>query len=202
MPLLLKDGLLDRLLEFDTWLLLKINSDWNNPFFDTVFPLWRQAQFWIPLYLFLFIYMLMNFGKRSWWWILCLILTAAISDQLSSNLIKEAVGRLRPCRNPDLLDHLRFFVNYCPKSGSFTSSHAVNHFASAVFIFITLKDYLKKWKWLFIFWAVSICYAQVYVGVHYPADVIGGGILGTLIGWGIAYVYHSNKKVALTSGLS
>jgi undecaprenyl-diphosphatase len=197
MPLLLKDGLLDKLLEFDTWLLLKINNSWTNPVFDTVFPFWRQSQTWIPLYFFLFIFITLNFGKRSWWWILALLLTASLADQISSNFIKEAIGRIRPCRNPDLASQIRFFVTYCPGSGSFTSSHAVNHWATAIFITSTLNQFFGKWKWLFIAWAAVVCYAQVYVGVHYPTDVIGGAVLGSLIGYGMSFIYKSQKRIGL-----
>jgi undecaprenyl-diphosphatase len=67
-------------------------------------------------------------------------------------------------------------------SGSFTSSHAANHFGLAMFSFLTLRPQIGKWAWLFFLWAAAIGYAQVYVGVHYPTDIIGGAVLGMLAG--------------------
>ncbi|MEY2901476.1 MAG: hypothetical protein RLY89_582, partial [Bacteroidota bacterium] len=78
---------------------------------------------------------------------------------------------------------VRLLLPNCGSGYSFTSSHATNHFAFAVFIFITMGQVLGKWKWAFLFWAGSVAYAQVYVGVHYPIDVLVGGLLGTLIGF-------------------
>ena len=111
-----------------------------------------------------------------------LILTASISDQISSNLVKSFVFRLRPCHNPELMDNIRVLVNYCPVSSSFTSSHACNHFAMASFIFITLRHTSRWWALVFL-WAFLVAYAQVYVGVHFPVDVTAGALLGCLIGF-------------------
>lgn len=187
---LLNGGLLDTLLEFDRWLLLKINRDWSNPLFDSIFPFWRHSDTWLPLYLFLFLFMTMNFGWRSIPWMLLLGVTAGICDQVSSSLVKDFFARVRPCRDEGLVGQLNLLLNYCPSSGSFTSSHATNHFGVAMFIYITLK---KVWGraglWFFV-WAASICYGQVYVGVHYPFDVIGGALLGSGIGYLMAVIFN------------
>jgi undecaprenyl-diphosphatase len=76
---------------------------------------------------------------------------------------------------------MRFLANYCPSSSSFTSSHACNHFAMAFFIYRTLRQTSPWWSLVFV-WAFMISYAQVYVGVHYPLDVICGAVVGSLIG--------------------
>ena len=198
--LLLANGLLEKLLEFDRWLLLKINNTWSNSFFDSIFPFWRHSDTWLPLYLFLFLFMIMNFGWRSLPWMLLLGITAGICDQVSSSFVKEFFGRVRPCRDEDLVNSLRLLLNRCPSSGSFTSSHAVNHFGAAMFIYITMRDVFKKAGLLFFAWAGSICYGQVYVGVHYPLDVIGGALLGCVLGYIMALIFNnqpwlSYKKV-------
>jgi undecaprenyl-diphosphatase len=77
---------------------------------------------------------------------------------------------------------IRFIINYCPKSSSFTSSHATTHFGQAMFYFITLR-HIGKWWMLAFGWAFAIVYTQVYVGVHYPSDVTCGALLGCIIGW-------------------
>ena len=189
--LLLKDGILQKLLEFDRWLLLKINNDWSGSFFDSVFPFWRHSDTWLPLYLFLFLFMTMNFGWRAVPWMLVLGITAGLCDQVSSNFVKDFFARVRPCRDESLVGHLRLLLNRCPTSGSFTSSHAVNHFGVAMFIYVTMKDVFGKAGLWFFVWAATICYGQVYVGVHYPFDVIGGAVLGCGMGYAMALIFNS-----------
>jgi membrane-associated phospholipid phosphatase len=187
--LLLTSGFLEKLLQFDRWLLLKINHDWANSLFDTLCPILRHSDTSLPLYLFLFLFMIINFGWRSLPWMIILGLTAGVCDQVSSFLIKDFFNRVRPCRDPSLAGKINFLVLYCPGSGSFTSSHATNHFGAAMFIYTTWSNLLRKWRWLFFVWAGVICYSQVYVGVHYPFDVIGGAILGCGIGYLMATLF-------------
>ncbi|PWT72684.1 MAG: hypothetical protein C5B59_15095 [Bacteroidetes bacterium] len=182
-------SLFQNVLDFDHWLFTKINQEWTNRFFDQIFPFLREAQLWIPFYLFLLVFITMNFGKKGWWWTLTLTMTAVLSDLLSSSLVKQVIFRYRPCRDPAMTDQVRLLVNYCPQSSSFTSSHACNHFAAAVFIFLTLKQTSRWWRLVFL-WAFSISYAQIYVGVHYPLDVLGGIILGCSLGYGMVLFYR------------
>jgi membrane-associated phospholipid phosphatase len=183
-------GFLHKILQGDYWLFSHINQRWTSPVLDNVFLFVREAEFWVPFYLFLLVFMTINFGKKGWLWSLYLIMTVIISDTISSHLIKDhLVHRLRPCGNPLWADTIRFLANYCPVSSSFTSSHACNHFAMAVFIYRTLRP-VSRWWALVLLWALIISYAQVYVGVHYPLDVICGGILGSLIGWLISLVFR------------
>ncbi|MES2005325.1 MAG: phosphatase PAP2 family protein [Bacteroidota bacterium] len=181
--------------QWDTQLFLKINTQWNSAFLDSVFPWWREANAWVPLYLFFVIFALQNFKQKAIPWILFVVLTLVITDQLSSTLIKNWVARPRPCRDEFLESQVRLILNNCSGGYSFPSSHATNHFGFAVFICITLKPILKKWRYLFLLWAATICYGQVYVGVHYPVDVLCGALLGSLIGYGTAVFY--NKKIGL-----
>ena len=118
-----------------------------------------------------------------------------MSDYVSSTLIKENFFRLRPCHDPVLSGNIRFLVAYCPQSSSFTSSHAVNHFAAAMFIFTTFKKSVSS-KWAFLFlWAAAISYAQVYVGVHFPFDILCGAVLGVILGYIPGAIF--NNKVGL-----
>jgi undecaprenyl-diphosphatase len=171
-----------QLIRFDHWLFHLINQVWINQAFDLVFTFARQAEIWIPFYLFLLVLAIVNFGRKGLWWSGTLIMTTIISDLCSSTLLKNAIFRLRPCRNPDLADQVRILVNYCPQSSSFTSSHACNHFAIAFFIFITLNQ-TGSWRWLLFLWAFLISYSQIYVGVHYPLDVLGGALVGSTVGY-------------------
>ena len=171
-----------KILQADYWLFSRINQDWTCTPLDNVFLFIREAELWVPFYLFLLVFATLNFRKKGWIWSLYLIMTVIISDLISSNLIKNhLVFRLRPCHNPLWEDSMRFLANYCPVGSSFTSSHACNHFAMAFFIYRTLRP-IGGWWALVLPWAFFISYAQVYVGVHYPLDVICGAIVGSGIG--------------------
>jgi undecaprenyl-diphosphatase len=180
---------LQHIIHFDYWLFSKINQQWTNPFLDLVLPFVREAEIWVPFYLFLIIFSVMNFGKKGWWWTLGFIMTAVISDLVSSSLIKGSIVRLRPCHEPLMAQTVRLLVTYCPGSSSFTSSHACNHFSVSMFIFLTLKKTSGWWRLVFA-WAALISYAQVYVGVHYPLDILGGAAVGCCIGYGMSIFFH------------
>jgi len=174
---------------FDKYLFLKINTVWTSPVLDSILPWWRDKNTWIPLYIFLALFAFINFGKKALPWFLFVLATAALMDQISSHFLKEYFDRVRPCNDVVMRLKERFLVRHRPQSGSFPSSHACNHFALGVFFLLTLKRYFGKWAWLFIFWAATICYAQIYVGVHYPTDIIAGAIIGSLVGGGMYLLF-------------
>ena len=173
--------MLDWLLRLDLRLFFRINNQWANSWFDALLPWIREPYLWAPLYLFLALFVTVNYKWKGFFWIVFFIVSFGIADQ-ASNFLKDTVGRIRPCRDPLLSQFVRVLVSYCPGSGSFTSNHAANHFALGTFCFITLKPAFQRFVWLFYVWAFVIGYAQVYVGVHYPLDIAGGALLGILIG--------------------
>lgn len=175
-------ALLDRLLDLDRGWFLKINTEWTGAAGDLIFPVLRYPKSWIPLYAFLLGYAVFRFRWKALPWILFAVICITLTDQVSSHILKGFFGRLRPCQQPGLKEMARLLVDHCPVNASFTSSHAVNHFGIATFFFFSLRPYFKGWSWAFFLWAASICYAQVYVGVHYPADVLCGALLGFLLG--------------------
>jgi membrane-associated phospholipid phosphatase len=191
---------LQHVLYFDYWLFTKINREWANPYFDNVLPFLRESEIWVPFYLFLLFFATLNFSKKGGWWCLTLIMTAIISDLISSSLIKQLIFRLRPCQDPLINQYVRVLVNYCPHSSSFTSSHACNHFSAAMFMFLTLKHTSKWWMLVFI-WAFAISYSQIYVGVHYPFDVIGGIVLGCSIGYGMSVFFRNKFGILSTNNI-
>ena len=174
-----------QLLSYDQHLFKIINNQWSNAFFDWLMPWLRNSNMWIPLYLFLVLLITINFRKTGWWWVVFAAGTAILTDFVSSSIIKntEFLFRLRPCNDSDIASWVNVLVGYRPQSSSFTSSHAANHFGIAMFLYLSLQPQFKKWPALFFFWAFSISFAQVYVGVHYPLDVICGGLIGILIGY-------------------
>jgi len=196
MVLLEGNSFFQKLLHADYWLMLKINRDWQSTIFDYVSLFIREASFWVPVYVFLLLFITLNFGKKGWWWALALIGLIALADSLSSHLIKEILFRPRPCRDEVMAQNIRFLAKTCGMNGSFTSSHATNHFAIASFLYLTLKKSSPFWILGFV-WAGMISYAQVYVGVHYPLDVIGGAILGTTLGYFTASLFNHQIGLGL-----
>jgi PAP2 superfamily. len=192
---ILSNSFLQSLKDWDTWLFLKINREWTNSFLDNFYPLYRDMNFWIPFYIFLLVFVIVNYGWKSWTFILAVIITVTITDQMSSNFFKNFVDRPRPCQDGFLMHYARLLLSRCPSSQSFTSSHATNHFGLAMFLFITLKNVWKKWSYLLFVWAATISYGQVYVGVHYPLDIICGALIGCLIGYLTASIY--TKKIGM-----
>ncbi len=188
--------MLDSLLQLDQDIFLAINKDLSNPFFDWLMPLLRNRYFWSPLYLFLVVFFTRNYKRQGWLLVLFFLATFALTDYTTSGVFKHLFERLRPCNNPALKAQVNMLVN-CGSGFSFPSSHAANHFALGVFLIVIFH---KRWKWIIplgLLWGLSISFAQVYVGVHYPLDVIAGSLLGCMIGYvtGILFrtLYFSKK---------
>lgn len=182
---------MQQLIHIDKVLFRLFNSQLTNSFFDWIMPWLRNSIVWAPLYLFMLLLIAINFKKQAFWIIVFGVITVALTDGISSKLIKPYFGRLRPCNDPDMMSMVRFLLDARPGNGSFTSSHAANHFGIAMYFYVVLKQYFGKWMLLFFVWAFFICYAQVYVGVHYPFDVLGGAVVGCLIGYLTAFMVNS-----------
>lgn len=182
--------MIESILEIDKFIFSIINGQWYNGFLDQLLPFIRNKYFWIPLYIFIISFVLLNFRKKGLWILLGLIIVVVLSDQISSSIIKPYFDRLRPCNDPSLLDSVRLLVN-CGGGKSFTSSHATNHFAVATFLGFVSRPYFYVVSILLLLWAAAISYAQVYVGVHFPLDIVCGGMLGIGIGF---IIYRLMKR--------
>lgn len=179
-----------RLEQWDQWLFMQINSRMANPLFDAVLPYFRDAVFWAPLYLFILAFIIINYGRRGWMWSLAFVCTVALADMTSARLIKEFVQRPRPCWDPEFFTNVRLLLKQCNHTYSFTSNHAANHIGLATFMSVTLRPAFGKWIYLIYVWALFVCYAQIYVGVHYPLDILGGAGVGTLAGLLTASIFN------------
>jgi membrane-associated phospholipid phosphatase len=194
---LLQSNLWLQLEKLDQWLFIKINSGSANPFFDSLMPFMRYPLNWAPLYLFLGAFALLNYKGKGAWWILFFICTIALTDMTGNHLFKQNFERMRPCRDPDFFYNVRLLVNHCSTGYSFISNHAANHFGLAAFFFLTTKPLLKRWAWIAFAWAVLIAYAQVYVGIHYPFDVMAGALLGLLLGTLTGTIFNKRYGFAI-----
>lgn len=176
------------LLTLDEQLFHWINTGWSNGFLDMIAPYWRHKLLWVPLYFFIVSFILINFKKMGIIMVLTIFLTGGISDVCSSHIIKKSVERLRPCNDPDVRPEM-ILRTRCGRGYSFTSSHATNHFAIATIVVLLLGG---TWKWIkapMYLWAATIAIGQVYVGVHYPVDILCGAILGYFCGRFGYYLY-------------
>ncbi|WP_129716605.1 phosphatase PAP2 family protein [Pedobacter sp. SYP-B3415] len=184
--------MIESIQQFDADLFLKIHRGWSNDFLDFFFPLVRNRYFWAPLYLFIIIFFIKEYKKTGYYLLGIFLLTFGLGDLTASRLIKPFVARLRPCNEPTLALDIIHRVP-CGSGYSFPSAHATNHFALAVFIICV---FYPKWKPILpigLAWAIMISLAQIYVGVHYPVDVMTGTLLGCSIGLLTARLFKTLK---------
>ena len=171
----------------DTELFLYLNGK-HNPFWDVIMDFFSGKWTWLPLYLIVLIYVIYKYKKKSILIILLLIITLVLSDQLS-NLIKYSVKRYRPTHNL-IISHLVHTVKgYVGGQYSFVSSHAANSFGFATSLGLILKNNFKYLLVIMLLWALIVSYSRIYLGVHYPLDVICGGMIGVFCGVIINLIY-------------
>jgi len=174
--------MLDQLIHIDKELFFFLNG-LNSAFFDFIMYWLSDKYIWIPLYL-LFIYWLIRYYKKKTIIILAFAgLLIFLTDFSSVQLFKNVFLRLRPCHDPDLQGLVHMVNDRCGGKYSFVSSHATNMFGLAVFMNRFLGKKMKYFSLLIFIWAALISYSRIYLGVHFPADVICGTLLGSLLGW-------------------
>jgi len=169
----------------DQNLYILINQNLSNGLLDIILIPLRHKLCSIPLYLFIASFIILHWKNKAWLVFLSIGVLIGLSDSISSQLIKKTIKRERPCHQAELTPVKRI---PCTNGYSFTSSHATNHMAQAMFYFLIFPFF--RWRWLFFLWAGLISLAQVYVGVHYPSDVLAGMTIGAIIGWMIFMAYH------------
>jgi Membrane-associated phospholipid phosphatase len=181
--------MIDQLVTWDQEAFLAINQGLSNVFFDWLMPVLRNPYTWAPLYLFIIVFCIRNYRNKGILIVLFILITFGIADALSSSVIKKSVKRIRPCNDIEFKEEVAVRVR-CGSGYSFTSSHATNHFAIST---VLIMVFYRRWKpilWLALLWATLVSIAQVYVGVHYPLDIIGGALLGSAIGYLTGLVFR------------
>lgn len=162
----------------DTTLFLFLNS-FHSPFWDTVMWHISGRPEWIPLYLTVTGWIIYKFRWKSILIISFAILLIILSDQLSVKLFKETFHRLRPCHNQQIRAVVHLVNNYCGGDYGFISNHASNSFALAAFTSIILRN--RTYTILIFAWALLVSCSRIYLGVHYPGDILGGALFGYLL---------------------
>jgi undecaprenyl-diphosphatase len=174
-------AMLEQLNTIDTDLFLAINGA-HSSFFDFLMFWASDRWIWIPLYIFFAYLLFKNYGKKAWVLILMAGLAIVLNDLSSTHLFKEVFQRPRPCHEPSLQGIIHLVNGKCGGRYGFISSHASNSFALATFLALLLGKKIRFFTPLILIWALLLCYSRIYLGVHYPGDIIVGAILGAGIG--------------------
>lgn len=154
----------------------------HTPWLDPVMFYLSKTITSLPLYAVLIFLLFLKFNKTIWIPIVCIILLIASTDQLTSGLMKPTFERLRPSHEPLLKDQVHTVNGYKGGKFGFASSHASNTFGLAMFFFLLFrKSY--RWMGLMFGWAMLVSYTRIYLGVHYPGDIIVGAGIGLICGW-------------------
>ena len=172
---------MEQLVELDREIFLFLNN-LGNPAWDDFWNFVTNKFASIPFYALLVFFLYKALGWKKT--LLCLVLIAAVitsTDQLS-NLFKHYFERPRPCRQEGVMEYARFVAVRCGRYGYF-SAHAASSAALVVFLGMILKNYWKHIFPVLIIWGLLVSYSRIYIGVHYPGDILTGWILGVLIGF-------------------
>ena len=187
---------LQNILEIDKELFLSLNS-LHSPFWDTIMLMVTRKETWIPFFLIILFFIIKNYQSKALPILIILALTILAGDQFSV-VLKDTVQRLRPVHDPEIGS----LVHNVLRKGSlygFVSSHAANSFA--IFAFTTRLFKNRGYYFLILFWALLFSYSRIYSGVHYPLDILGGGILGWFTGFMFFKLLMFTENHFLLSGL-
>lgn len=170
----------------------------HNSFFDFIM-IWASDRFiWIPFYAILLIVIIRNFGPKTWFILFLVAMMITVSDQVSSGLVKGAVKRLRPCHDPALQSQVHLVKGICGGSFGFFSSHASNSTALAIFLVLIFRKrkinpetelQRRVIVYSLISYALLVSYSRIYLGTHYPGDVITGIAFGSLLSFIFAQIF-------------
>lgn len=168
-------------------------SAWEGMGLDAIFVALRNKATWYPVYALIIGFLVWRLKSKSVFYIVGALLAVGLSDLISSHFLKELFARPRPCQVQELAESIRVLV-HCSPHFSLPSSHASNHFALSAFLVFSGIFPLKLVQVLLWFWAFAVGLAQVYVGVHYPTDIVAGAVFGMILGYLIARVARKSQS--------
>ena len=180
--------MLEALLEWDEELFLLLNS-LNSAACDQVMWVISNKFTWVPFYLALLIWIFYQYRWQGIFRVIAIVLVITFADQVTSGFMKPYFQRPRPCHEEAIAGEVHLVSNKCGGQYGFASSHAANSVGLAAILILLFKPgriYLA----LLVFWAVVVSYSRVYLGVHYPGDILFGGGIGVLGAWLVYVVYR------------
>ena len=172
---------MSRILQWDEQLFLWLNG-FHAPWLDPVMLLITKTVFWLPLYVVLAYLIFAHYKKEGWFILAGIGLAILLSDQITSGLMKPLFARLRPSHEPHLHGWVHIVNGYEGGLYGFASSHAADTMATAFLIWLIFRK-VYRWIVLIFLWALLLTYTRIYLGVHYPGDILAGMLVGILGGW-------------------
>lgn len=178
--------------DIDKYLLLQLNGS-ESLFWDGVMKVYTSMVIWIPLILVLVYVLVKNNNVKDFFFLLLMIAgVVALTDTLSSTICKPFFERWRPTRDPVLMYIVDTVNETRGKDYGFTSSHAANSFGIAVFMMLLIKNRILSIS--LVIWASMNAFTRIYLGVHYPGDILAGTAIGVLVGCGMYRLYMFIQK--------
>jgi undecaprenyl-diphosphatase len=172
--------MIEDLLELDKKIFLELNG-FHAAWLDPVMLLITETLVWLPLYIFLIYFIFKIYRQDGWMVLMGIVITIVLADQITSSFMKPYFARLRPSREPSLEAFIHLVNGYKGGKFGFASSHAANTFGTATFFFLVFGKQFK-WVWILFVWASVVTYSRIYLGVHYPGDIMVGALVGALAG--------------------
>lgn len=188
--------MMEWLLGLDVKLLYFING-LNSPFMDSVMWILTKPLASLPVYLFFIYLFYKKDGKKLWIPLIGVVLVVVLTDRISVECFKNVFCRLRPSHTEGIMEYLHYYVKsngdvYRGGMYGFVSSHAANTLGVAFFMALYARR--KYVWWVAMSWAIVVSLSRVYLGVHFPTDIICGGALGVLTGWLVYVLYQKLTK--------
>ncbi len=177
--------MLDKIINFDKKAFVFLNG-FGSDYFDSLWLIITKQVYWTPLFLFIFYLLQKKIGWKNFGFYLIFMAVLILVCDQTTNIFKEQFQRLRPCNDDEIKSIIR--IVKASDTFSFFSGHAANSMASTVFSFMILKKFYRHVYLLFLF-PLIFAYSRIYLGLHFPGDILIGYLVGAIFGYGFFKIY-------------